>query len=71
MFRRQESKGWFAPRPRPRSSRGLRGAVRHRQDQKYAQQDQQAYDQRMAAPADGRHHRRSRATQENSSSSPS
>ena len=28
---------------------GTAGAVRHRQDQKYAQQDQQAYDQEMAA----------------------
>ena len=28
---------------------GTAGAVRHRQDQKYAQQDQAAYDQQMAA----------------------
>ena len=28
---------------------GTAGAVRHRQDQKYAAQDQAAYDQRMAA----------------------
>ena len=28
---------------------GTAGAVRHRQDQKYAQQDQAAYDQEMAA----------------------
>jgi hypothetical protein len=27
---------------------GTAGAVRHRQDQKYAQQDQQAYDAQMA-----------------------
>ena len=29
---------------------GTAGAVRHRQDQKYAAQDQAAYDQQMAAP---------------------
>jgi hypothetical protein len=28
---------------------GTAGAVRHRQDQRYAQQDQAAYDQQMAA----------------------
>jgi Short C-terminal domain len=28
---------------------GTAGAVRHRQDQKYAAQDQEAYDQQMAA----------------------
>ena len=28
---------------------GTAGAVRHRQDQKYARQDQEAYDQQMAA----------------------
>ncbi len=28
---------------------GTAGAVRHRQDQKYAQQDQEAYDQQVAA----------------------
>ena len=28
---------------------GTAGAVRHRQDQKYAQQDQDAYDQQVAA----------------------
>jgi Short C-terminal domain len=28
---------------------GTAGAVRHRQDQRYAQQDQEAYDQQMAA----------------------
>ena len=28
---------------------GTAGAVRHRQEQRYAQQDQQAYDQQMAA----------------------
>jgi hypothetical protein len=28
---------------------GTAGAVRHRQDQKYAAQDQQAYDEQMAA----------------------
>ena len=28
---------------------GTAGAVRHRQDQKYAAQDQEAYDQKMAA----------------------
>ena len=28
---------------------GTAGAVRHRQDQKYADQDQEAYDQQMAA----------------------
>ena len=40
---------------------GTAGAVRHRQDQKYATQDQEAYDQQMAeqqaarpAPARGR-----------------
>jgi hypothetical protein len=30
---------------------GTAGAVRHRQDQKYAAQDQAAYDQQMAAQA--------------------
>ena len=30
---------------------GTAGAVRHRQDQKYARQDQEAYDQAMAAQA--------------------
>ena len=30
---------------------GTAGAVRHRQDQKYARQDQEAYDQQMAAQA--------------------
>ena len=30
---------------------GTAGAVRHRQDQKYAEQDQAAYDQQMAAQA--------------------
>ncbi len=31
---------------------GTAGAVRHRQDQKYAQQDQAAYDQQVAAQQD-------------------
>ena len=30
---------------------GTAGAVRHRQDQRYARQDQEAYDQAMAAQA--------------------
>jgi predicted Zn-dependent peptidase len=30
---------------------GTAGAVRHRQDRKYAEQDQAAYDQQMAAQA--------------------
>jgi hypothetical protein len=30
---------------------GTAGAVRHRQDQKYARQDQEAYDQQMAQQA--------------------
>jgi hypothetical protein len=30
---------------------GTAGAVRHRQDQKYARQDQEAYEQQMAAQA--------------------
>ena len=34
-----------------RMAAGTAGAVRHRQDQKYAAQDQAAYDQQMAAQA--------------------
>ena len=35
---------------------GTAGAVRHRQDQKYASQDQAAYDQQMAAQQAAQRH---------------
>ena len=65
-----EVRGWFAPRPRPRSSRGLRERSAIARIRSTPSRTNKPTTKRWP-PSRWPHHRRSRATRENSSSSPS